>query len=80
MTPLSDILPSPVRWAVFEDEEDGVTLVVHSRKSKRQVSLEFAPYGASVNIVQIDESMHLSEHKCCSDDVLQIGEAIAWLN
>lgn len=80
MNRITDWRTSPVRWAVFEDEEDGVTLVVHSRKSKRQVSLEFAPYGASVNIIQIDESMHLSERKCGSDDVLQIGEAIAWLN
>ncbi len=68
------------RCAVFGDEEDGVTLVAHSRASMRQVSLEFGLEGNSINIVSIDEEMRRSERACGIDKVRTLGEAIAWLN
>lgn len=69
-----------IRWGIFGDEEDGVTLVVHSRKSKRQVTFEFALNEPSINIIQIDEQMRRSERACRIDLVLQLGNAIGWLN
>ena len=69
-----------IRWAIFGDEEDGVTLVVHSRKSKRQVTFEFALNEPSINIIQIDEQMRRFERACRIDQVMQLGNAIAWLN
>ncbi|MHC4696880.1 MAG: hypothetical protein ACYTFA_09070 [Planctomycetota bacterium] len=68
------------RCAVFGDEEDGVTLVAHSRASRRQVSFEFGLEGDSISIVSIDEEMRRSERACGIDKVRTLREAIAWLN
>jgi len=69
-----------VRCAVFGDEEDGVTLVAHSRDSMRQVSFEFKAEVNSINVVSIDEQMHRFERRCSIDKVKTLAEAIAWLN
>ncbi|MEK7730534.1 MAG: hypothetical protein AAB363_01625 [Planctomycetota bacterium] len=68
------------RIAVFGDEEDGVTLVAHSRASKRQVSFEFGARGDTITIISIDEEMCRTERECHISHVLTLGNAIAWLN
>ncbi len=68
------------RCAVFGDEEDGITLVAHSRASMRQVSFEFGDDEKTINIVSIDEQMHRFERGCGIDKTMTLAEAIAWLN
>jgi len=68
------------RCAAFGDEEDGVTLVAHSRASKRQVSFEFGARGDTITIISIDEEMCRTERECRTSHVLTLGNAIAWLN
>lgn len=67
------------RWAVFAEEDGEVTLVAHSRTSKRQVSFEFGADGSSINIVRIDADMQRDQEECMLDDVHALGCAIAWL-
>jgi hypothetical protein len=69
-----------IRCAVFGDEEDGITLVAHSRASMRQVSFEFGDDENTINIVSIDEQMRRFERACGIDQTLTLVEAIAWLN
>lgn len=68
------------RCAVFGDDEDGVELVAHSRASMRQVSFEFGENQRTINIVSIDEQMRRDARQCLINDVLTLGNAIAWLN
>ncbi len=67
------------RVAVFEDEEDMITLVAHSRSSKRQVSFEFHADGTTIGIVSIDERMQRTEEQCRIHQIGSIGARIAWL-
>ncbi len=67
------------RAAVFEDEEDMITLVAHSHSSKRQVSFEFHADGITIGIVLIDERMQRTESKCRIHQIEHIGDTIAWL-
>lgn len=69
-----------IRWAIFGDELDGIALVAHSKVSKRQVTLEFATNGALIKIIQIDECMHRRERSCRIEHILQLENAVAWLN
>ena len=69
-----------VRCAVFGAEEDGVTLVAHSRASMRQVSFEFGDDEKSINIISIDEQMRRFERACGIDQALTLAKAIEWLN
>jgi len=68
-----------IRWALFADEEDGVTLLAHSRASKRQLSFEFASSESSITVVQIDEEMRRFKYDCGINHMLQLANAIAWL-
>lgn len=68
-----------IRWALFADEEDSVTLLAHSRASKRQVSFEFALSESSITVVQIDEKMRRFRSACGINHMLQLANAIAWL-
>ncbi len=68
------------RCAVFGDEEDGVTLVAHSRASMRQVSFEFRPDQDSIHIISIDEEMRRYERPCGITKVQILSQVIAWLN
>lgn len=67
------------RCAVFGDEEDGVTLLAHSRASSREVSFEFGIDEPAILIVSIDEDMRLSRRACGMDKVRTLAEAVAWL-
>ena len=69
-----------IRCAVFGDDEDGITLVTHSRASMRQVSFEFGDDERTINIVSIDEQMRRFERVCSIDQAMTLAEAIAWLN
>ena len=68
-----------VRWAVFGDEEDGITLVAHSRLTKRQVSFEFEAKTQIISIVSIDEQMRRFERACRIENERTLGNAVAWL-
>ncbi len=67
------------RVAVFEDEEDMITLVAHSHSLKRQVSFEFHADGTTIGIVSIDERMQRTERECRIHQIERIRGAIAWL-
>lgn len=69
---------SEVRWAIFPDEDDAVTLVVHSKRYKRQVSFEFRNEGAVV-VERIDEHMRQSHDRCGLDHRLQLRAAMEWV-
>ncbi len=71
---------SQTRWAVFAEEDGMVTLQVHSRASKRQVSFEFCSGADTINIVSIDANMQRHESECPIGDVQELRNAIVWLN
>lgn len=67
-----------VRFASFA-EERGVTLLIHSKTAKRQVSFEVSPAGKAVCAVTIDEQMERAELFVAPDDRPRIRECVAWL-
>lgn len=69
-----------IRWSIFGNEKDGIMLVLHSQKSKRQVTFEFPLCKTSINVIQIDEQMHRFEYTYNINHVSQFRNAITWLN
>lgn len=68
------------RWAIFDDEEDGLTLLVHSGRAKRQLSIEFDLDGRTIRLISIDEKMQRSQLVCNIEHVRTLGKRIAWLS
>ena len=87
---LADITREPdkpaTRFAVFLDEEDGTEVVLHSRASMRQLTLDFGPNDEMLRLISIDENMKDEVEVLHADPVgddhywiRSLREAIEWL-
>jgi hypothetical protein len=66
------------KFAAFAEDE-GASLLIHSKSAKRQVTFEVSPDGRTIHVVTIDEQMRRTEYFAARADDLRVRESVAWL-